>query len=150
MPAEPAPAAVLVDANLVIWAHHEGFAQHAPAREWWERTLTETVLVGIPWPTTLAFLRVSTHGRALDNPLTIDAAWSVARGWLARPNVRVPVPTDRHEAILGELLVAGRAAGNHTTDAHLAALALEWGLELQSAHRDFARYPGLRWRDPLE
>ena len=89
------------------------------------------------------------HQRALTRPLGIEVAWDVVRGWLARPNVRIPVPTERHEAILGGLLTRGQANGNHTTDAHLAALAIEWGLELQSADRDFARYPGLRWRDPL-
>jgi toxin-antitoxin system PIN domain toxin len=97
----------------------------------------------------MAFLRISTHPRALRRPLSIETAWSVARGWLERPNVLVPVPTERHGGILGRLLVSGKAAGNHTTDAHLAALAIEWGLELLSADRDFARYEGLRWRDPL-
>jgi uncharacterized protein len=105
--------------------------------------------VGIPWPTILAFLRTSTHARALSRPLTLEAAWEVASGWLARPNVFVPVPMECHAETLGRLLTVGRAGGNHTTDAHLAALAIEWGLELQSADRDFARYPGLRWRDPL-
>jgi predicted nucleic acid-binding protein len=76
-------------------------------------------------------------------------AWSVVLGWLERPNVHVPVPTERHAEILGRLLRSGRASGNHATDAHLAALAVEWGLELLSADRDFARYEGLRWRDPL-
>jgi hypothetical protein len=148
--ATDAPAdAILVDANLVIWAHHERFSQHPAARAWWTDALTATPLVGIPWPTILAFLRVSTHPRALTRPLAIDAAWAVVRGWLERGNVRCPVPTDRHESILGELLIRGRAGGDHTTDAHLAALAIEWGLELQSADRDFARYPGVRWRDPL-
>lgn len=141
--------AILVDANLPLWAHHPGLGDHEAAREWWAVTLSATPLVGIPWPTTLAFLRVSTHRRALERPLTLEAALAVVRGWLARPNVRIPVPTDRHEEILGGLLVAGRATGNHTSDAHLAALAIEWGLELCSADRDFARYPGLRWRDPL-
>lgn len=80
-------------------------------------------------------------------------------GWSARPprprtrprrlHVQVPVPTERHAGILGRLLQEERASANHTSDAHLAALAIEWGLELQSADRDFARYPGLRWRDPL-
>ena len=74
------------------------------------------------------------HPRALERPLEVGRAWEVVREWLSRPNVRVPVPTDRE---------------NHTSDAHLAALAIEWGLELCSADRDFARYPGLRWRDPL-
>lgn len=75
--------------------------------------------------------------------------WEVASGWLARPNVFVPVPTEAHAETLGRLLVGGRAGGDHTSDAHLAALAIEWALELQSADRDFARYPGLRCRDPL-
>ena len=99
--------------------------------------------------TTLAFLRISTHPRALERPLAIGDAWSVVQGWLERPNVRSPVPTERHAPILGDLLIRARAGGNHATDAHLAALAIEWGLELCSADRDFARYPGLRWRDPL-
>ncbi|MCZ7528525.1 MAG: PIN domain-containing protein [Acidimicrobiia bacterium] len=148
MPAE-APAAVLVDANLLLWAHHRGFPEHDAARAWWARTVSEVPVVGIPWPTILAFLRVSTHPRAFERPVAIREAWGVVEGWLARPNVRCPVPTDRHPAILHDLLVSGRASGAHTTDAHLAALAVEWGLELLSADRDFARYPGLRWRDPL-
>ena len=76
-------------------------------------------------------------------------AWLITQSWLDRPNVRIPGATERHPRILGRLLVEGRASGNHTTDAHLAALAIEWGLELLSADRDFARYPDLRWRDPL-
>lgn len=142
--------AILVDANLLIWAHHEQFPRHAAARGWLAATLSSTPLVGIPWPSILAFLRMSTHPRVLTRPLTIDVAWSVVRGWSSRPNVRLPVPTDRHPAILERLLMTGRASGNHTTDAHLAALAIEWGFELQSADRDFARYPELRWRDPLD
>jgi len=146
---EPLSDAVLIDANLVLWAHHRQFPDHDRARAWWADTLTNVAVVGIPWPTVLAFLRISTHARALERPLTIEAAWEVAQGWLERPNVRCPPPTERHAAILGTLLTRDGASGNHTTDAHLAALAIEWGLELQSADRDFARYRGLRWRNPL-
>lgn len=141
--------AVLVDANLLLWAHHTAFGDHEAARTWWSETLTTTPLVGIPWPSSLAFLRISTHPRALERPLELEPAWQVVRGWLGRPNVRVPVPTERHAEILASLLLGGRATGNHTSDAHLAALAIEWGLKLCSVDRDFARYPGLRWRDPL-
>lgn len=144
-----ADAASLVDANLVLWAHHRQFAQHDTARVWWGRTLSSSPQVGIAWPTILAFLRVSTHPRALQRPLGIETAWSEVTRWLARPNVWVPVPTDRHSAILDELLHKGGVSGNHVPDADLAALAIEWGLELLSADRDFARYPGLRWRHPL-
>ncbi len=143
---DPAP---LVDANLVLWAHHAHFSQHEPARRWWAATLTEAAQVAIPWPTILAFLRLSTHPRALERPLSIERAWAVAHGWLERSNVWIPLPTERHPGILGLLLVEAKASGNHTTDAHLAALAIEWGLQLHTADRDFSRYPGLRWRDPL-
>jgi toxin-antitoxin system PIN domain toxin len=111
--------------------------------------VSEVPLVAIPWPTILAFTRISTHPRALEHPLEIADAWAVVEGWLQRPNVWIPVPTERHREVLAPLLVGGQAVGNHVPDAHLAALAIEWGLELQSADRDFARYPGLRWRDPL-
>jgi uncharacterized protein len=143
-------SAILLDANLLLWAHHRGFARHERAREWLATALTDIPVVGIPWPSVLAFLRVSTHPRAFEQPLDIAAAWDVVTGWLSRPNVTSPAPTDAHADLLGQLLVSGRATANHTTDAHLAALAIEWGLILVSADRDFARYPGLRWHDPSE
>lgn len=152
--AEPSPparseAAPLVDANLILWAHHRQFQQHQAAHSWWAGLLSEQALVGIPWESVLAFVRISTHPRALEHALHVGAAWSIVETWLDRPNVWIPVPTDRHRSILAPLLESAHATGNHVPDAHLAALAIEWGLELQSADRDFARYPGLRWRDPL-
>lgn len=111
--------------------------------------MTAGAFVGVAWPTTLAFLRISTHPRAFERPLAIEAAWKLVAGWLERPNVRCPAPTERHAGILGALLVDANAAADHTSDAHLATLAIEWGLALVSADRDFARYPGLRWRDPV-
>ncbi|MDQ3728268.1 MAG: VapC toxin family PIN domain ribonuclease [Actinomycetota bacterium] len=147
--AERAESAALVDANLVLWAHHRQFDQHDRAREWWAETLSSQPLVAVPWPTSLAFIRISTHPRALEHPLSLADAWATVETWLDRANVWIPVPTERHRAILARLLAAGAARGNHAMDAHLAALGIEWGLELLSADRDFARYPGIRWRDPL-
>jgi toxin-antitoxin system PIN domain toxin len=141
--------AILVDANLILWAHHRPFPEHEAARTWWAATLSDTPFVGIAWPTILAFLRLSTHPRVLRKPVGIRDAWHEVTRWLDLDNVHLSVPGERHAAILGSLLVETHAAGNHTNDAHLAALAIEWGLELVSADRDFARYPGLRWRDPL-
>lgn len=148
--AEPGGApAILVDANLVMWAHHRQLPEHEAARRWWAQTLSATPFVGIPWPTIVAFLRLSTHPRVLDRPLDVGTAWDVVAGWLCRPNVHCPQPTERHPALLAGLLVDARALGNHVPDAHLAALAIEWGLELVSADGDFARYAALRWRNPL-
>ena len=148
-PPETTGGAPIVDANLVLWAHHRHFPQHDDARRWWQRLLSEVPLVGVPWPTVLAFVRISTHARAFQRPLDLSAAWRTVEGWLDRPNVWVPVPTESHRQVLATMLQGGRATGNHVPDAHLAALAIEWGLELQSGDHDFARYPGLRWRDPL-
>jgi uncharacterized protein len=146
--AEPAPSAVLLDANLLLWAHHRQFAHHEGARAWIASTLSGVSTVGIPWQSILAFVRLSTHRRVLERPLDVADALEVVTGWLARENVTTPVPTERHIELFGDLLRRGRASGNHSTDAHLAALAIEWGLVLISADRDFARYPGLRWHDP--
>lgn len=132
----------------MLWAHHRRFDQHDQARAWWASTLSTTTVVGVPWPTVLAFLRISTHPRALGRPLDAATAYGVVEGWLVRPNVTTPTPTARHRDLYGRMLRDGQATGNHTTDAHLAALAVEWGLQLVSADRDFARYPGLRWHDP--
>jgi toxin-antitoxin system PIN domain toxin len=146
---DPATAAPLVDANLLLWAHHRQFPHHPAARAWWAQTMSTLPLVGIPWPTILAFVRISTHPRALEHPLSVEQAWAVVDSWLDSPNVWVPVPTERHRGILAQQLIGGHGTGNHVMDAHLAALAIEWGLELISADRDFARYPGMRWRDPI-
>lgn len=148
-PAPPASDAIIIDANLLIWAHHRQFPHHHEARDWLVRVISHTPIVGIPWPSILAFLRISSHPRALERPITVETAWAVVEGWLERPNVRVPVPTERHRDVLARMLLGGRASADHTTDAHLAALAVEWGMELHSADRDFARYPELRWVDPL-
>jgi toxin-antitoxin system PIN domain toxin len=148
--AEPPLGAILIDANLLLWAHHRQFAQHAHARDWLAQTLSSVPSVGIPWPSILAFIRLSTHRRALQRPLEVAQALTVVTGWLERDNVTTPLPSHRHLAIFSDLVLRGRAAGNHAADAHLAALAIEWGLVLMSADHDFARYPGLRWADPSQ
>lgn len=102
----------------------------------------------MPWQSLVAFMRLSTNRRMFERPQTIAAAWSQVEEWLDRDVVWVPTPADRHREILGQLLqVAGQA--DLVPDAHLAALAIEHGLTLCSTDGDFARFPGLRWEDPL-
>lgn len=132
-----------------MWAHHRRFPQHRLARGWWEETLSTAPRVGVPWATILAFLRLSTHARVVSRPLTAPEAWRIVAGWLDRPNVWIPLPGERHADLFERLFTETRATGNDVPDAHLAALAVEWGLELLTADAGFARYPGLRWRDPL-
>lgn len=71
------------------------------------------------------------------------------RSWLAHPRVTIIAPGEQHAVILFGLLERLGVAGNLTTDAHLAALAIEYQAELASTDADFARFPGLRWFNPL-
>jgi predicted nucleic acid-binding protein len=76
-------------------------------------------------------------------------AWEQAEAWLACETAWTPEPTPRHRDLLGQLLALPGVHGNLVPDAHLAALAIEHGLTLCSTDGDFARFPGLRWVNPL-
>ena len=103
----------------------------------------------LAWPVLLAFVRLTTNARVFDAPLTPDESLDLVDSWLDHPTVAVLEPTPRHASRLRELLSPLGTAGNLTTDAHLAALAMEHGAELCSADADFGRFPGLRWTNPL-
>lgn len=105
--------------------------------------------VGLAWAAVLGFIRISTHRQVLSNPLSVDAACDICRSWLAQPQVSLLHPGNRHAEILFGLLRSLGTAGNLTTDAHLAALAIEHQAELHSTDADFRRFPGLRWNNPL-
>jgi uncharacterized protein len=111
--------------------------------------MNESAPVGLPWPSLLGFLRLVTNPRIFQRPETIERAWKQVESWLGCDSAWIPQPTDRHREILGPLLahIAGRA--NLVPDAHLAALAIEHGLQLCSTDGDFARFPELRWQNPL-
>lgn len=140
---------ILVDANILIYAYNQSAVQHAAAKEWLDSQLSGNRRVGLPWPSLLAFLRIVTNPRAFRNPRTIRETWQHAEKWLHAPSVWIPIPTERHVGIFGQLLSVTEANSNLVSDAHLAALAIEHGLELCTTDRDFARFPGLRWRNPI-
>jgi uncharacterized protein len=105
--------------------------------------------VAMTWTVLLAFIRLSTRAAVVERPLGVDAAIGLVESWLAQPCVTVVNPTERHAALLRQLLLPLGTAGNLTSDAHLAALAIEHGALLCSCDSDFSRFPGLRWIDPL-
>lgn len=139
----------LPDVNLLLYAVDEDSPRFTAAHAWVQDLFGGSETVALPWAVTLAFVRLTTKPVIMTAPYTIDQALDVVDGWLARPNVVVVHPTDRHASILRELLGPLGAGGNLTTDAHLAALAIEHGAELCSCDADFSRFSGLRWRDPL-
>ena len=140
---------ILVDANILIYASNEGASRHAQARDWLNDQLNGTSRFGLPWSALLAFLRLATNTRVFPRPLTMTLAWQQVSDWLACESVWTPEPTEHHAQVLGALLVLPGVHGNLVADAHLAALAMEHGLTLCSTDGDFARFPKLRWQNPL-
>lgn len=139
----------LPDVNLLLYAYDSRSSRHAAARDWMEQTLSGAETVGMAWIVLLAFVRLSTRSVVVERPLELDEALDLVDRWLSQPCVTVVHPTDRHAAVLRELLTPLGTAGNLTSDAHLAALAIEHGALLCSCDSDFSRFSGLRWLDPL-
>jgi hypothetical protein len=140
---------ILVDANLLVYAYASGVPRHDAARRWLEDRLNGTARVGLPWPSLLAFLRLVTNPRVFSSPASIERAWSQVRAWLSARPVWVPQPTESHADVLEGLLGSTGARANLVPDSHLAALAIEHGLVLCSTDGDFARFPDLRFENPL-
>ena len=141
---------ILPDVNLLVHAHNADSPVHDAARRWWDDLLAGTIGVGLAWVVVLGFLRITTHRAILVNPLSVTDVLDRLASWLALPHVHVPAPSSRHFELLRDLLGRLGAAGNLTTDAHLAALAIGRGYELHSTDADFARFRGLKWRNPLD
>lgn len=140
---------ILVDANLLIYAIDSDSPQHGRARPWLEQTLSGTEPVGLPWIVILAFIRITTRHGILRRPLPPGDALAYVQDWLEQPCTEIIVPGEHHWPILFRLLEATGTAGNLTSDAHIAALALEHGAAVCSTDHDFARFPGIRHVNPL-
>lgn len=139
---------ILLDANLLIYAHSRSTAQHAAASIWLDEKLNGVERVGMPWPSLLAFMRILSNPRAVPKPSSVGELWRQVESWLQLESVWIPAPQERHPEILGALLPYADSS-QLLPDAHLAALAIEYNLTLCSTDGDFARFPGLRWENPL-
>jgi hypothetical protein len=140
---------ILVDANLLIYAVNRDLPWHRQAKAWLEKAIIGAEVLGLPWVSVLAFLRLCTNPRVFPRPLSPDAAIGYVDEWLAQPPVRLVVPGPGHWAVLRNLLLQAGMSGNLTTDAHIAALALEHGCSICSADNDFQRFPGVKHINPL-
>jgi toxin-antitoxin system PIN domain toxin len=139
---------IVVDANILLYAHDSSSPRQAAASDWLSATLNGPEDVGLGLATLLAFLRIATDPRIFLRPLPAEDAISIMEEWLGRPNVTLLAPTDRHWRVLAEHVKLGQARGPLLMDAHLSALAREHGAILATADRDFSRFPGLRTVDP--
>ena len=140
---------ILVDANLLVYAYVDNQPHHAASYAWLVEKLNGTSPIGLPWASLLGFVRLVSNPRIFERPCSVAQAWHQAESWLDRPTVWTPGATERHREILASLLGAAGLRANLVPDAHLAALAIEHGLVLCSTDGDFARFPGLRWDNPL-
>lgn len=141
---------MLVDANVLLFAEDNSSPHHESSTRWLTGALNGSVRIGLPWASLLAFLRIRTHPRAYEHPLTADRAWAQVLAWLDAPAAWQPVPTERHAEVLGSLVQRYQLRGNAVPDAHLAALAIEHGVGVCSADTDFARFTDVRWVNPLD
>lgn len=140
---------MLVDANLLLYAVNGAAPDHARAAAWLDAALNGDDQVGLPWPSLMAFLRISTSAAVFRPPLPVEAAWEIVEEWLDLDIVWTPEPTSDHRATLARLVKSSRASGARLMDAHLAALAIEHGLTLVTTDSDFGAFKGLKWRNPL-
>lgn len=141
---------LLIDANLLIYGYHAESAEHAAAKVWLEDVMSGSETVALPWPSVLAFLRITTHQRIFERPLSMDQAREFVASWLPRPQVHAVEAGADFFAIFSTLLATAQIKGALVIDAALAALAIEHGATLCSTDRDFVRFPGLRWTNPLK
>ena len=140
---------ILVDANLLLYAEDSLSIQHVAARSWWDGQLSGTEPVGLCWPVLTAFVRIATNPRLHQRPLTLEEACERVQSWFDQPCACLLHPTEQHWHFFQQMLRTGGATGNLVTDAHLAAVAVEHNCTLCSTDSDFARFPGLKWRNPL-
>lgn len=140
---------IVVDANLLSYSYDSDSPYHKKSRAWVEKIFSDVEPVGLPWQTVCAFLRVVTNRRLPGSRFTVEQAVQIVEEWLAQPNVRIIVAGDEHWSLLKRMMIEGQASGPLVSDAELVALTAEYGGVLYTADRDFARFPGLRWKNPL-
>lgn len=140
----------IVDINLLIYAINKDAPHHSKARKWLEDSLSSDEPFGFAWIVILGFLRIVTNGRIMPKPLLPEVAIDAVDDWLLQPPSVTIVPSLQHWSIFKELIMPLGVAANLTSDAHLAALAIEHGARLYSTDNDFSRFQSLRWTNPIE
>ncbi|MGL5858741.1 MAG: type II toxin-antitoxin system VapC family toxin [Angustibacter sp.] len=138
----------LVDANVLLYAVNEDADHHSDSRTWLDEALAGDESVGLSWGVILAFLRLSTKVGLFPSPLPVPEATARVTEWLARPSALLVEPTARHLDVLAGLLATVGTGGNLVSDAHLAALAVEYDAVVVTYDSDFGRFKGVRWNQP--
>jgi len=141
---------IVPDVNLLIYAYSGGSFHHGKARPWWEGLLNGQEPVGMPWIVQYGFVRLMTNPRVLESPIGMVEALGIVDAWLRRPRVLPLSPGAKHMELLTTLLRSSGGGSNLTTDAAIAAIAMEHKAVLHSNDVDFLRFPGLMVANPLK
>jgi len=139
----------IVDVNILLYAINRSVPHHTLVRRWWEHSLSSSEPIGLAWPTIVGFVRLATHRKIFPQPQTLGEALKKVNDWLDHPNTSLVTESKDHWKILQQLLLETGTAGNLTSDAQLAALAISRGATLVSCDKDFNRFEQLRWENPL-
>ena len=140
---------ILVDANLLLYAEDSLSEHHETARNWWDEQLSGSEAVALCWPVLTAFIRIGTNARLHKRPLTLQEAIERVQSWIDQPCVRIIQASEQHWELFQKMLCVGNATANLVSDARLAALAVEHNCVLHSTDTDFARFRGLKWKNPI-
>lgn len=140
---------IIPDLNVLLHAYNTEAREHAAAKKWWAGALTDSTPIGLGWVVILGFIRIATRRTVFAKPLAVAEAITIVREWLAVPGVEILTPGAEHNEILFNMIEIAGTAGNLTTDAHLAALAIEYRAQIATTDRDFSRFPKLRWFNPV-
>ena len=140
---------IVVDANLLIYAYDTASPQYEKSHTWLEEVFSGTETVGLPWQSIAAFLRVMTNTKLHGRQYSLQEAAGIIEAWISRSNVRTLSPAEEHWSQFRRMILEGSASGPLVSDAEIAALTIEYGGVLYTTDRDFARFPGLRWLNPL-
>ncbi len=139
----------IVDTSVLLPAVSPSLPKHKLAKAALEAAINDDRPIGLVWVVVNAFVRLTTKPGLFEHPLAIGVAWDLVEGWLEHPNVRVVQETEEHARLWSELLRGAGPGGNLTTDAWIAAIALAHGASVLTMDSDFARFPSLRWENPL-
>ena len=140
---------IVPDTNLLVYVYNEDAPQHSAARRWWERLLGGTESIGVPWIVATGFIRVISNGRITTSDLSPTGAAELVNNWFSRPHIEPIDPGPAHMDHFRRFLNVPGSGPNLVPDAHIAAIAMDYDAEVHSADRDFGRFTGVRWRNPL-
>ena len=140
---------IIPDTNLLVYAHREHAPEHPPSFAWWQKLMEGSELIGLPWEVSISFVRIMTKPQVVTDPPPPGEVIAVVEQLLSLDHVVIVEPGPRHLALVAELLTAAGTGDKLVPDAHIAALAIQRDAEVHTNDRDFSRFPGLRWRNPL-